>query len=449
MLPAYVKKAINVLKSNGFEAYAVGGCVRDMLLSREVNDYDVTTSAMPEEIKMCFKDLRCIETGIKHGTISVIVDGEIIEITTYRIDGKYTDNRHPETVEFTKNLKDDLKRRDFTINAMAYDGNGIVIDCFEGKKDLQNKIIRCVGDAKTRFREDALRILRALRFSAKLGFEIEKDTKKAIFSEKKLLLNIAAERIREEFCGIIEASGGAKVICEYISVFEVFIPELGKIRGIHQHNKAHIYDVFIHSIKALEACENNLYLRLCMLFHDIGKFCCMSIDEKGNGHFYGHQRISANITKEILKRLRFDNKTIDTVAILVTYHDGQIAPDEKSVRRWLKRLGEENLRLLLKVKKSDAASHEKNYAMERIEEIEKIKVCLNGVIEKKLCYNLKMLAFTGEDAIDAGFSGKGVGVCLEYLLCAVIENRCENERSALMEVARKYKEKYDKKSTGR
>lgn len=445
VLPSYVKKAIDILEKSGFEAYAVGGCVRDMLRGAEPCDYDITTSAAPEQTKGCFEGFKCIDTGIKHGTVSVIIDGNVLEITTYRIDGEYTDNRHPSKVSFTKSLKEDLKRRDFTINAMAYNGKGDVVDYFGGKKDLESKIIRCVGNAEARFEEDALRILRALRFAARFGFKIEKETAGAIFKKRRLLLNISAERIRQELCGILLTDSTGEILIRYARVFEVFIPELSRTHGINQYNETHIYDVFNHTARSVGYSKAELNIRLCMLFHDMGKPFCFTRDEQGKGHFYGHQKIGANIAKEILKRLKFDNKTIDTVSILVNYHDGQVSPDEKSVRRWLRRLGEENLRLLLEVKKADALAHEEGYAKKRITEIAEIEKCLNCVIEKKLCYSLKDLNFSGRDAIEAGFSGKDTGECLNYLLTAVIENRCENKKEALLELALKYKEKCEKK----
>ena len=449
VLPSYVKKAIDILEKNGFEAYAVGGCVRDMLLGREPNDYDITTSALPVQIKNSFEGFKCIETGIKHGTVSVIIDENILEITTYRIDGKYLDNRHPSSVLFTSKLKEDLKRRDFTINAMAYSEKSGLKDFFGGREDLENKTIRCVGDAQKRFEEDALRILRALRFSAVFGFEIEDETKRAVIKKRKLLYNISHERIRDELVKIILSDGAEKIIEEYSSVIEVFIPELAKTHGLLQHNKSHIYDVFTHTVKSVGYASEDINVRLCMLLHDIGKPYCFSKDEEGKGHFYGHQKISANIAEEVLKRLRFDNKTTETVSALVSYHDGQISADEKSVKRWLRRLGERNFLLLLEVKKADSLAHSESYAKERIGEIEKIKTVFESVVKNKLCYNLKMLEFTGRDAMETGFEGKAVGEVLDYLLTAVIENRCENEKNALCALAGKYKEKYEKKISGK
>lgn len=441
ILPDYVKKSIDILHGKGHEAYAVGGCVRDMLIGKTPSDYDITTSALPEEIKECFVGFRVIETGIKHGTVSVIVDNNILEITTYRIDGKYKDNRRPENVSFSKSLEEDLKRRDFTINAMAYNDENGVKDFFGGKGDISDKIIRCVGDAQTRFEEDALRILRALRFSAVLGFEIEDKTRKAISLKKRLLKNISAERIRDEFSKLIMAKDGAKVLDEFFYVFEIFIPELNKTRGLCQHNNYHIYDVFNHILKSVEMAEDELSVKLCMLFHDIGKPYCFSQDEDGNGHFYGHQRISAAIAKDVLLRLRYPNKMIDTVCTLVNFHDGQMAADEKSVCRWLRRVGEENLRLLLKVKRADALAHEENFAKKRVEEISEIEKVLDEVTKKDRCYSLKQLALSGEDVVLSGISGKEVGDVLDGLLTAVIDGRCENNKEALMEYVKRYTKK--------
>ncbi len=442
-LPDYVKMAIDTLCENGFEAYAVGGCVRDALLLKNPHDYDVTTSALPEQIKKCFKGFKVIETGIKHGTVSVVTNKNIIEITTYRIDGEYEDNRHPKDVSFTNSLKDDLCRRDFTINAMAYNEKDGLCDFFGGRADLESKIIRCVGEAEERFEEDALRILRALRFAAVLGFKIEKQTEKAILKKKKLLKNISQERIREEFSKLIVSKDAAKIIERYSEVFAVFIPEIEKTKGVLPYNEAHIYDVFIHTLKAVEYAKPKLCIRLCMLFHDIGKPYCFTLDQKGRGHFYAHQKIGANICTKVLTRLRFDNKTIKKTAMLVNYHDGRIFANEKSVLRWLRRIGSENLKDLLEVKRADAAAHEKSYALQRCAQIDEIDKILDEVIEKNLCYNLKMLDFKGGDAIELGFTGKQTGHLLNYLLNAVIEKRCENENEKLKSFAIKYKEKND------
>lgn len=437
----YVKKALDMLENCGFSAYVVGGCVRDSLLGKNPSDYDITTSATPTQILECFKGYRCIETGIKHGTIGVLVDGEMLEITTFRIDGNYIDNRHPKNVEFTSSLKEDLARRDFTVNAMAYSEKEGVVDYFGGMFDLENKIIRCVGNAEKRFDEDALRILRALRFSAVLGFEIEDKTRKAAIGKRELLLNISAERIREEFSKLVCAPNGGKIVFEYIRIIGVFLPELLETRWVKQFNEAHIYDVFMHSVKAMVYAPQRLELKLAMLFHDVGKPVCFSLDKDGNGHFYGHQKRSAGITENILKRLRFDNKTIALVSLLVNYHDGKITSETRSVLNWLKKIGKENFELLLEVKRADALAHSEAYADERLKELEKVKKTFEFVLKNNLCYNLKMLNYNGNDAANIGFSGKETGSVLEYLLSAVIGGRCENDKEKLEELAKSYKEK--------
>lgn len=440
-LAEYVKKAIGILCENGFEAYAVGGCVRDSFLMKIPHDFDVTTSALPEQIKQCFKDFRVIETGIKHGTVGVVIDRNVVEITTYRIDGKYENNRAPKQVSFTTSLKEDLRRRDFTINAMAYSEKEGFVDFFGGVNDIENKLVRCVGDANERFEEDALRILRALRFAAVLDFDIEKQTAKAILRKKHLLKNISAERIKDEFSKLIVSDGAARIIDKYRDVFFVFVPELKKTVGVLPYNETHIYDVFSHTLKALQYSEKNLCIRLCMLFHDIGKPYCFSFDKFGRGHFYAHQKIGADICRKVLSRLKFDNKTIELTTRLVSYHDGKMFAEEKSVLRWLNRLGEEDLKMLLKVKRADAMAHEKKYASERCGKIDEIEKTADDVIKKGLCYNLKMLNISGKEVADEGFCGKEIGKELEYLLFAVIENRCDNEKEQLIEVLRKHKRK--------
>lgn len=441
ILAAYVKKAISILCENGFEAYAVGGCVRDKLLSKNPHDYDITTSALPEQVKKCFESYRVIETGIKHGTVSVIIDENILEITTYRIDGEYEDNRHPSKVNFTSDITKDLSRRDFTINAMAYNDEDGLIDVFDGKGDLEKKLIRCVGNANERFEEDALRILRALRFAAMLDFDIEKQTAKAVLRKKNLLKNVSAERIKEEFSKLIVADGAAKIIKKYKEVFFVFIPELEKTIGVLPYNEFHVYDVFDHTIKSVEYAKAKLCIRLCMLFHDIGKPYCFTLDQKGRGHFYAHRKIGADICRRVMTRLRFDNKTINQTVELVLYHDDKVYASEKRVLHRLNRLGKENFDNLLEVKKADALAHEKKYAKERCKQLQEIRKVFDEVIEKDLCYNLKMLDINGKDVIKEGFEGKQVGKALDYLLNAVMDKRCVNKKEQLIITLKRYKKK--------
>ncbi|MBE6700177.1 MAG: HD domain-containing protein, partial [Ruminococcaceae bacterium] len=337
-LPMPVARALSILEACGYEAYVVGGCVRDSLLGRTPNDWDITTNATPTEMKACFSDFRVIETGIQHGTLTVIIDGMQLEITTYRNDGEYLDNRHPVQVTFSKHIEDDLSRRDFTVNAMAYHPTKGLVDLFGGREDLQNRVVRAVGDAKTRFEEDGLRILRAIRFASVLDFDIAKDTAKAVHSCRNLLSGIAAERIREEFCKLICGRGAVRILRDYIEVISVFMPELHRCVGFEQNTKYHCFDVFEHTLQALALCEDDdLITRLGILLHDIGKPLCYTEDGQG-GHFKGHAPIGVEITREILLRLRFDNETIHRMERLVEWHDIPLSAEKKRVKRLLQKL---------------------------------------------------------------------------------------------------------------
>ena len=326
-IPKEAALALHTLQSNGHLAFVVGGCVRDSLLGRTPNDWDVTTSALPEEVADCFRNFRVIETGLQHGTLTVLVDGTPIEITTFRNDGIYLDHRHPVGVTFSNTVEDDLARRDFTVNAMAYHPERGLVDLFGGREDLKNRVIRCVGDPVTRFREDGLRILRAIRFASVLGFSLDEKTKAAVRSEKSLLEFIAPERIREEFCKLLCGVNAENVIREYVDVIGQFLPELLACRGFEQNTKYHCYDVLEHTLCALSHASNDLFVRLAVLLHDIGKPLCYTEDENG-GHFKGHGPVGTAMTEQILRRLRFDNRTVEIVSRLVERHD-RITPPRK------------------------------------------------------------------------------------------------------------------------
>ena len=435
-LPLPVARALSVLEACGYEAYTVGGCVRDSLLGRVPNDWDITTNATPEQMKACFADFRVIETGIQHGTLTVIVEGMQLEITTYRNDGEYLDNRHPVQVTFSKHIEDDLSRRDFTVNAMAYHPQKGFVDLFGGHTDLQERIIRCVGDANTRFEEDGLRILRAVRFASVLDFDIAEDTAKAVHGCKKLLFGIAAERIREEFCKLICGPGAVRILCEYIDVVAVFLPELAACVDFEQNTKYHCYDVFEHTLHALELCGgDDLVTHLGVLLHDIGKPLCYTEDELG-GHFKGHAPIGVELTREILSRLRFDNETIRRMELLVEWHDIPLSAEKKRVKRLMQRIKDEDILRLLEIKRCDRLAHAKDF-QELAPELTLIPSVIEEIRAENACLSLKNLAVDGSDLMALGVpEGKKIGEMLHQLLDDVIEERLPNQKEALLQAAK-------------
>ena len=347
-IPDKPKRVINALMASGFEAYAVGGCVRNALMGLTPHDWDICTSAKPEEMLQVFKEYETLDFGLKHGTLAVMVEGELFEVTTYRVDGVYSDNRHPESVTFTDNLTLDLSRRDFTCNAMAYNGTDGIIDPFGGAEDLKNNLLRCVGDPDRRFHEDALRILRALRFASAYGFKIEEATSKSVHSCAELLNNVAAERIRDELIGILIGKNALAILSDYRDVFAVFVPELIETFDFPQRTKHHVYDVWQHIVHSIAAVEQNDVLRMTMLLHDLGKPRACTTDKNGCNHFKGHQQISAELAEDILKRLRFPNDFSETCLKLILWHDVRYSGSKKQIKRLLQAIGEDNTRLLFK-----------------------------------------------------------------------------------------------------
>lgn len=435
--PQQVLVLLRMLQEQGFEAYIVGGCVRDSFLGLHPNDWDLTTSAMPDEVVNALPGYRILTTGLKHGTVTVLIDDMPVEITTYRIDGFYSDGRHPDAVFFSRSLREDLARRDFTVNALAYSPTIGLEDHFNGLHDLHSRTLRCVGNPEQRFQEDALRILRALRFAATLGFTIEKKTAYAIYQQKELLRQISAERIQAEFSRLLCGRNAERVLRKYREVIAVFIPEVQPMAGLDQHSPYHIYDVWEHTIHAVSAVEPIPELRLAMLLHDIGKPLCFSLDAKGIGHFYGHQKLGAELAEKILERLRFSRQTVQTVTALVRYHDISITDDEVRVKRWLNRLGEPLFRMLLQVNRADTVAHSSAAAV-RMEMIRREEFVLEKILADKQCFQLKDLAVSGRDLLAIGVpEGQPVGKALQTLLEAVIEKRCFNQREALLVYARK------------
>lgn len=437
-IPSDANKIIHTLQNHGHSAYVVGGCVRDSILGRIPHDWDICTSAMPSEMLEIFKDKKVIETGLQHGTITVVVDGEPYEVTTYRIDGVYSDNRRPDSVTFTDNLVEDLRRRDFTINAMAYNDTEGLIDPFNGLEDIKWQKIQCVGSAKDRFSEDALRILRAIRFASQLEFTIMPSTDWEIHQQYKNLENISIERINSEFCKIASSDSFCVQLLLYKDVFSLFIPELKDMIDFPQNNPYHDYDVFGHTIHAVEHCKSeDLTVRLSVFFHDFGKPHSYQDGEDGIRHFKGHGKVSAEITDNIMKRLRFDNETRNNVVELVYYHDATFEVGKKYVKRWLNKIGEEQLRRLLEVRKADILGQKPNYEQSRIDKVDNIEKILEEVLQEDECFSLKDLAVNGKNLMDIGYkSGRQLGATLQGLLDCVIGEEVNNNKEELLELAK-------------
>lgn len=434
-IPADANELIHTLQNNGHSAYIVGGCVRDFILGRTPHDYDICTSATPSEMSEIFKDKKIIETGLQHGTVTVVVNGEPYEITTYRIDGIYSDNRRPDTVTFTDKLVEDLRRRDFTINAMAYNDEEGLIDPFNGMEDIKYKKISCVGRAEDRFGEDALRILRAIRFAAQLEFTIMPGTDREIHKQYKNLENISIERINSEFCKIASSDDFCVELLLYKDVFSLFIPELKDMFDFPQNNPWHIWDVFGHTIHAVEYCDSDdLTVRLAVFFHDFGKPHSYQDGVDGIRHFKGHGKVSADMTDSIMKRLRFDNDTRNNVVELVYYHDATFEVGKKYVKRWLNKIGEKQFRRLLQVKKADNKAQNLELSSDRIKELSEIEALIDEVLQEDECFSLKDLAVNGNDVKKAMMlkEGKDVGYWLNEILKRVIDGELNNNRDDLI-----------------
>ena len=430
-LPEKVKVMIQTLEAAGYEAYAVGGCVRDSVLGRIPADWDITTSALPEQVKELFH--RTIDTGIEHGTVTVMMDKEGFEVTTYRIDGEYRDHRHPEQVNFTGELKEDLRRRDFTINAMAYNDRCGMVDAFGGIEDLKHGVIRCVGVARERFEEDALRILRAVRFAAQLGFEIEKETADAARALAGNLKDISAERIQTELVKLLVSPHPEMLRTAYeLGITRVVLPEFDVMMETPQHHPHHMYSVGEHTLKALEFTDPEKVLRLSVLFHDFGKPQTRTTVD-GVDHFHGHANVSAQETVRIMRRLKFDNATMDQVKRIVLYHDARPQPDERQIRRLLHRAGEDIFPGLFQVMGADILAQSEYRKMEKLVNLERVHQVYDEILKRKDCISLKNLQVTGKDLIAAGMEpGKKIGEILNQMLEDVLETPEHNEREYLL-----------------
>lgn len=430
-IPENVQAVLKTLEAAGHEAWCVGGCVRDALLGQSPGDWDVTTSALPEETLTAFGP-RALPTGLKHGTVTVKTPRGPVEVTTFRIDGAYRDHRRPESVAFTRSLDEDLARRDFTVNAMARNLRGELRDPFGGREDLRRGILRCVGDPDRRFQEDALRILRGLRFAAALGLEIEPGTAAALRRNREGLADVAAERIQTEFFRLLPGKHAAEVLRGYPEVFGVFWPELLPMVGFDQRNRHHCYDVWEHTLHALAAVPEDLVLRCAMLLHDVGKPDSFTLDEAGVGHFYGHPAVSRELADRMLRRLKCGTEFRETVVRLVEWHDKDIPRTDKSIGRALRILGEKDLRRLILVKRADNFGQAPAY-WDRQKELDKAEEILNRLLAEDACFSLKQLAVNGRDLLALGLSGPAVGAALEELLGKVMDGTLPNEREALLE----------------
>lgn len=431
-LPEKVNTIIQTLQEHGYEAYAVGGCVRDSLLGREPGDWDITTSASPDETKKLFA--RTVDTGIEHGTVTVLLGKEGFEVTTYRIDGKYEDSRHPTEVIFTRNLREDLLRRDFTINAMAYNDTEGIVDIFGGMDDLKRKIIRCVGNARERFGEDALRIMRGVRFAAQLGFSLEKETKEAMTELAPTLEKISAERIQTELVKLL-VSDSPELIREayHLGVTAVILPEFDEMMRTGQETKYHRYDVGEHTVQAVCNVPPDKVLRLTMLLHDVAKPEMKTVDADGTAHFKGHDIRGEQKAKEILRRLKFDNDTIHKVTKLVRWHDYRMPAEKKNVRKAMSKISAELFPMYLLVKRADILAHSMYRREEELENLSGLQKCYEEIVADYECVSLKQLAVTGTDLIGIGMKpGKQIGEVLNELLRIVLEYPEFNNKEHLL-----------------
>ncbi len=439
-LPRKVLMIINNLQLHGYEAYAVGGCVRDSILARRPEDWDITTSAKPEEIKKLFR--HTVDTGIEHGTVTVILGKDSYEVTTYRIDGAYEDSRHPTEVRFTDNLKEDLKRRDFTINAMAYNDEVRLVDAFGGMQDLNHHLIRCVGDPQERFSEDALRILRAVRFSAQLNFPVEEKTAEAVKALAPSLANISAERIQTELVKLLVSPHPERIqyACE-LGITKVILPEWDAMVNVRQNTPHHKYDVAEHTLHAMKNVKRDKVLRLAMLFHDMGKPSVKTTDENGRDHFKGHALVSEEIARRVMRRLKFDNDTVKKVTRLVCYHDYRMEATPKNVRRAMNRIGVELFPYYLAVRMADVKAQSPYRKREKIENIVAMRELYQEAVINDACVTLHQLAVSGRDLMELGMRpGRELGSMLSELLEYVIDDPERNDKKILCDYV---KEKLD------
>lgn len=440
-VPSYVNKVIGLLELAGFEAYIVGGCVRDQLLGAEPNDYDVCTNARPEQVIEALSGLHVIETGIKHGTVTAMVEHKPVEITTFRNDGEYEDHRHPKQVTFSKTLKEDLSRRDLTVNAMAYSDRTGLVDMFGGQGDLRNRIIRCVGEPDKRFDEDALRILRAMRFSSVLDFEIEDETAAAVMRNRRLLEKISAERIMQELQKLLCGDRAIDVLLGFSEVMCVIIPELAPCVGFRQNNPHHCYTVYEHLCRSVGNIRKDPALRLTMLLHDIEKPACKTTDENGIDHFKGHPVKSAETADLILRRLKLDNASRERITALIRNHDNRIACTKKTVKKYISKHDMGFFEDYLDVRYADTMAQSNFRIEQKLDELEMFHDIYDEIVAERPVLSVRQLDIDGRDLMAEGYKGRTIGEALSLALDAVIDEVCVNEKKELLSYIEKHIEK--------
>lgn len=429
--PIYAVNVLNELLNGGYEAYFVGGCVRDSLLGLPVNDWDICTSALPEQTIAAMSGCRVVETGLKHGTVTVITDGGAVEVTTFRVDGSYSDCRRPDSVSFTRSLREDLARRDFTMNAVAYNDKDGLVDPFGGEEDIRTGVIRAVGDPEKRFSEDALRILRAVRFCSKLSMDIEPATADAMHRLRTMVRSVSSERVFSELNKLLMGDNVCFALTEFSDVITEIIPELSPSVGFLQHSRHHDFDVYKHTAFVVDRSEKDPIVRLAALFHDISKPGCFTLDEDGSGHFYGHAEKSAEIARSVLRRLHCDSETADTVALLIKYHCDEFYTGERHVKRLLNRLGYDNLCRLAALRRADTRGKLRCGVEDenRLLAADRLVAVADEIISREECFSLKDLAINGNDLIEHGLKeGAEIGKCLNKVLTAVIDGEIENNK---------------------
>ena len=428
---------IQRLNESGYEACLVGGCVRDVLRGEIPEDWDIATAATPDQVHEALSDHTIIDVGIKHGTVAAYLDGRAFEITTYRQEGVYLDSRRPSEVIFVKTIEEDLARRDFTINAIAYHPSRGLIDPFGGAGDIRDHVLKAVGKPEERLTEDALRIMRALRFSAVLGFTIDTSLSQALHTTRNSLAHIAAERIRDELTKLLIGRHVLSVLLEYPDVLSVPIPEIEPCVGFEQHSVYHCFDVWTHTANAVACVKQDVLTRLALLFHDLGKPSTFSMDKNGAGHFYGHDKAGVAIAYDRLRALRFDNKTVELVTKLVNWHCPRLRMGD--IPRWLNRLGEEGLRALIEVKRGDILAHSEINKQERHDRMAEFEAALDEYMAAQPCFTRTELTVNGHDLMELGFTqGPQLGYLLETLLEQVMDGVLDNKREILLDAARKY-----------
>ena len=429
-LPDHIQSCLEALEAAGFPAYAVGGCVRDHCLGLTPHDYDICTAALPEQTEAVFAGHRLVTAGKKHGTIGVVTESEVVEITTFRTEGDYRDNRHPEWVEFVTDIEKDLARRDFTVNAMAFSPRHGFADPFGGQEDLRNNILRAVGDPIKRFQEDSLRILRGIRFAVRFGLTVDKATEDAMISQAHLMDNLARERVFDELCKLIPVVTAQDLI-RFAPVLCRVIPELTPMVGYDQKNRHHIHDLYTHTALVTEHCPGDLTLRWAALLHDIGKPASMTMGEDGQAHYHGHAALSADMADAVLRRLKAPTALREQVVTLIAKHMTLPEPDKKYLRRWLGKLGPETMDALLALQEADTLATGTTHDAE-LARFSAVRTLLDEIQAENACLSLRDLALNGHDLMALGYSGKAIGQTLNFLLNLVLEEQCENSRQALL-----------------